>query len=49
MVNTEGIPSIPDRKKRFEELFVDCYGQSEELSAMEVYFTGAMTFPFEAE
>jgi len=49
MANTEDIPSIPDRKKRFEELFVDCYGQSEELSAMEVYFTDAMTFPFEAE
>ena len=49
MIATQDIPSIPNRRKRFEELFADCYGQSEELSAMEVYFTDAMTFPFEAE
>jgi hypothetical protein len=49
LMNTEDIPSIRNRDKRFEELFVDCYGQSEELSAIEVYFTDAMHYPFEAE
>jgi hypothetical protein len=48
-MNTEDILSIRKRDKRFEELLVDCYGQSEELSAMEVYFTDAMRYPFEAE
>ncbi len=48
-MNTEDIPGIPNRDKRFEELMVDCYGQAEELAAMEVYFTDAMQFPFEAE
>ncbi len=48
-MNTEDITGISDRDKRFEELMVDCYGQAEELSAIEVYFTDAMQFPFEAE
>ncbi len=48
-METQDIPSIRNRDKRFEELFVDCYGQSEELAAMEVYFTDAANYPFEAE
>ncbi len=42
------IPNLPDRDERFEEILVDCYGQSEELAALEVYFTDAVTFPFAA-
>ena len=48
MVETEDIPKIPERDKRFEEILVDCNGQSEELAAMEVYFTDAAQFPFAA-
>ena len=42
------IPFLPDREQRFEELFVDTYGEYEELSAMGVYFDDCLTFPFEA-
>lgn len=45
----EDIPSLPNREQRFRELLVDCYGQSEELAAMEVYFTDAVHYPFQAE
>jgi hypothetical protein len=48
MVYAEEIPGIPDRSERIAEVTVDCYGQAEELSAFEVYFTDAMHFPFEA-
>jgi hypothetical protein len=48
MYDIEDIPSIPDREQRLEEVTVDCYGQAEELAAMEVYFTDAMRFPFAA-
>jgi hypothetical protein len=48
MVYPEDIPAIPDRSERISEVTVDCYGQAEELSAFEVYFTDAMQFPFEA-
>lgn len=48
MYDIEDIPSIPDRDQRLEEVLVDCYGQAEELAAMEVYFTDAMQFPFAA-
>ena len=48
MVETEDIPQITERDKRFEEILVDCYGQSEELAAIEVYFTDAAQFPFAA-
>jgi Calcium binding len=48
MVETKDIPKIPERDKRFEEILVDCNGQSEELAAMEVYFTDAAPFPFAA-
>ncbi len=48
MIETEDIPKIPERDKRFEEILVDCYGQSEELAAIEVYFTDAARFPFAA-
>ncbi len=48
-MDTEDTPKISNRDKRFEELMVDAYGQAEELAAMEVYFTDAMQFPFEAE
>jgi hypothetical protein len=44
----EDIPNIPDQSQRIEEVTVDCYGQAEELSAFEVYFTDAMQFPFPA-
>ena len=42
------IPGIPDRSQRIDEITVDCYGQAEELAAMEVYFTDAVQFPFAA-
>lgn len=48
MIDIADIPDIPDRDERFEEILVDCYGQIEELSAMEVYFTDAVTYPFAA-
>jgi len=48
MYDIEDIPSLPDRDQRIEEVIVDCYGQAEELAAMEVYFTDAMQFPFAA-
>jgi hypothetical protein len=46
MYDIEDIPGIPDQSQRIEEVTVDCYGQAEELSAFEVYFTDAMQFPF---
>jgi Calcium binding len=48
MIEIEDIPEIPERSKRFEEILVDCSGQSEELAALEVYFTDAAQFPFAA-
>lgn len=48
MSETEDIPTLSDRQQRFDEILVDCYGQSEELAAMEVYLTDAMQFPFAA-
>jgi hypothetical protein len=48
MTSIEDIPFLPDREERISEVTVDCYGQAEELSAFEVYFTDAMQFPFEA-
>jgi len=48
MHSIEDIPSIPDQDERIGEVTVDCYGQAEELAAMEVYFTDAMHFPFAA-
>ena len=48
MHDIEDIPHIPDQSQRIEEVTVDCYGQAEELSAFEVYFTDAMQFPFPA-
>ena len=44
----EDLPSIPDQETRLAELTVDCYGQDEELSAFEVYFTDALQPPFVA-
>jgi len=48
MYDIEDIPSIPDQEERIEEVTVDCYGQSEELSSMEVYLMDAVQYPFEA-
>ena len=48
MCDITDIPSIPDRSQRIDEVTTDCYGQSEELVAFEVYFTDAMQFPFPA-
>ena len=48
MYDVEDIPNIPDRSQRIEEITVDCYGQAEELSAFEVYFTDAIQFSFPA-
>lgn len=48
MTNIEDIPHIPDQEARLAEITVDCYGQSEELSAFEVYFTDALQTPFAA-
>jgi hypothetical protein len=48
MVDIEDSPAISDQSERVTEVTVDCYNQSEELSAFEVYFTDAMQFPFAA-
>ena len=48
MYDIKDTRSIPDQSQRIEEVTVDCYGQAEELSAFEVYFTDAMQFPFPA-
>ena len=48
MTSIEDIPFLPDRAERISEVTVDCYGQAEELSAFEVYFTSVLQFPFEA-
>jgi hypothetical protein len=48
MYDVADIPNIPDRDERLDQVTVDCYGQAEELAAMEVYFTDAMQFPFAA-
>jgi len=48
MYDIEDIPNILDQSQRIGEVTVDCYGQAEELSAFEVYFTDAMLFPFSA-
>ncbi len=45
MVDIDDIPSIPDQSERIQEVTVDCYNQSEELSAFEVYFADAIQFP----
>ena len=38
MFDIEDIPTnISDQRERIQEVTVDCYGQSEELSAIEVY------------
>jgi hypothetical protein len=48
MIEIEDIPTLPDQDERIEAITVDCYGQAEELSAFDVYFTDAMQFPFAA-
>ncbi len=48
MYDIQDIPSISDQSQRISEVTADCYGQAEELSAFEVYFTDAMQFPFPA-
>ncbi|NTW00093.1 MAG: hypothetical protein HGA19_02170 [Oscillochloris sp.] len=47
-MNTEDIPNIPDRERRFEEITVDCNDEYENLSAFEIYLTEALQFPFAA-
>ncbi len=48
MYDMEEITKIADQSQRLSEVTVDCYNQSEELTAIEVYFTDAMYFPFTA-
>ena len=48
MDDMEDITKLADQSQRLSEVTVDCYNQSEELSAIEVYFTDAMHFPFAA-
>lgn len=48
MYDIADIPTLPDQAQRLEEVIVDCYGQVEELAAMEVYFTDAVHYPFAA-
>jgi hypothetical protein len=48
MYDIADIPTLPDQAQRLEEVTVDCYGQVEELAAMEVYFTDAVHYPFAA-
>jgi hypothetical protein len=48
-MNTEDIPSLPDRAQRFEEIMVDCADEYENLSAFAVYLTDALRFPFAAK
>jgi hypothetical protein len=47
-MNTEDIPTLPDRAQRFEEIMVDCADEYENLSAFEVYLTEALHIPFAA-
>ena len=48
MFGFEEVLDIPDQRERIQEVTVDCYGQSEELSAMEVYLMETPTYPFAA-
>ena len=48
MIEIEDIPTLPDQRRRIEEVTVDCYGQLEELSGFGVYLTDTMQFPFKA-
>ncbi len=48
MYDIEDISNIPDQRERIQEVTVDCYGQSEELSAIEVYLMDAVQYPFQA-
>ncbi len=48
MYDIEDIPGMPDQEDRIRAVTMDCYGQAEELVAMEVYLTDAMQFPFAA-
>jgi hypothetical protein len=49
MFDIEDIPTnISDQRERIQEVTVDCYGQSEELSAIEVYLMDAVQYPFQA-
>lgn len=48
MYDMEDITKIADQFQCLSEVTVDCYNQSEELTAIKVYFTDAMHFPFAA-
>ena len=48
MHDIDNVLNLPDPSQRVQKVTVDCYGQAEELSAFEVYFTDAMRFPFPA-
>ncbi|MBN1991886.1 MAG: hypothetical protein JW953_04235 [Anaerolineae bacterium] len=48
MYDIADIPTIPDQAQRLAEVTVDCYGQYEELAAIEVYLTDAVHYPFAA-
>ncbi|HEY86198.1 MAG TPA: hypothetical protein G4N96_13925 [Chloroflexi bacterium] len=48
MFGFEEVIEIPDQQERIQEVTVDCNGQSEELSAMEVYLMETPTYPFAA-
>lgn len=48
MYDITEIPNIPDQEERLVQVTVDCYGQSEELTAIEVYLMDAIQYPFEA-
>lgn len=49
MMDLDDIPDMPDRDQRLEAILVDAYGQSEELTAFEVYLNDTLDFPFSAE
>jgi hypothetical protein len=47
-LSTHDIPRLRKRDHRAVEVFVDCYGDSEVASAIEVYLSDALDYPFPA-
>ncbi len=48
MIAIEEIPYLPDRQQRLEAVLVDCYGEDEERTALDVYCSDALQPPFAA-
>jgi hypothetical protein len=48
VIPIEDIPHLPDRQQRLEAVLVDCYGEDEERTALDVYCSDALRPPFVA-